>query len=338
MEHSTEMSVPIHKMTTQTSVNIICRFILKCNQIYKNLNKLQYKKICINYYSINSFDLSVRSDNDKINKMRENIIIAIINNIIPIDYYKYSIRWTKTRDEINKYIAKLCLENNIIRYSQKCIHKAGRGNHYDFMLIINDNISFNIEFKFNAQDIDDAPQFVSPMKPSQYLQTSYEEYYYDNYLPILGKEYNLSLPEKNEFIQKIHTNKPKCMMEFQTKYYNGCKTSRQYNGIQEDINFYNRAKEISYESIKSFIINNELKIDKLNEHLSKSQSNKMYMLYKNGVFHLQTINCNNYKIVSYKKEPNLNRYIATTETGITLKILLRWKNGPGIAFPAFQIS
>ena len=32
------------------------------------------------------------------------------------------------------------------------------------------------------------------------------------------------------------------------------------------------------------------------------------------------------------------RYIATTKTGLKLKILLRWKNCNGIAYPAFQIS
>lgn len=62
------------------------------------------------------------------------------------------------------------------------------------------------------------------------------------------------------------------------------------------------------------------------------------MLYKNGIIHLQNINSNNYEIISYKKDPKLQSYIATTKTGIKLKILLRWKNGNGIAYPAFQIS
>jgi hypothetical protein len=68
------------------------------------------------------------------------------------------------------------LENNIVNHIQKCVHKAGRNNHYDLLLTINDTQKFNIEFKFNAEFIKETPQFVSPMKPSQYLQTSYEEY------------------------------------------------------------------------------------------------------------------------------------------------------------------
>jgi hypothetical protein len=62
------------------------------------------------------------------------------------------------------------------------------------------------------------------------------------------------------------------------------------------------------------------------------------MLYKDGKFYLQHIPRETYEIVSYKKEPGLHRYLATTKTGIVLKVLLRWKNGNGIAYPAFQIS
>ena len=60
------------------------------------------------------------------------------------------------------------------------------------------------------------------------------------------------------------------------------------------------------------------------------------MLYKNGEIYLEKIDTKNYKIISYEKDTN--RYIATTQKGNKLKILLRWKNGNGIAYPAFQIS
>jgi len=40
--------------------------------------------------------------------------------------------------------------------------------------------------------------------------------------------------------------------------------------------------------------------------------------------------------LSYKKMKNY--YECKTESGYKLKVLLRWKNGNGIAYPAFQIS
>lgn len=326
------------KIILEDDVYIITRFIKYCHKVHSNLNNINYNNTIINYYSINSFNLSLKSDNDKNNKIRETIIGAIINNHIPTNYYKYSLLWKKLKYEIDKYILDLCILNNLINQTQKCVHKAGRKNNYDLLLIINECISFNIEIKFNAKNVDETSQFVSPMKPSHYLETSYEKYYYDNYLSLLSKEFNLSLPNKEEYINKIHSDKPKCMVEYQNKYYKGCKNSSKYTGMEEDIKFYNKAKKLSSDSIKTFIMNNNLKMDELTNYLLNTQTNKVYMLYKNGNIYLQCINSKNYEIVSYKKEPELQRYVATTKTGIILKILLRWKNGNGIAYPAFQIS
>ena len=329
---------PVINNTIKRYLKIMLRFHKYCHNIYSKLTVVFYNKTLINYYSINSFNISSRTDNDKNNKIRESIIGSIINNQIPKDYYKYSLRWKKMKDEIDKYILDLCILHKLTNNSQKCVNTAGRKNNYDLLLIINESNQFNIEIKFNAQNVDETPQFVSPMKPSQYLESSYEEYYYDNYLTILSNEFNLSLPNKQVFLNKIHSNKPKCMIEFQSRYYKGCKISSKYTGMEEDIKFYNRSKELSENSIKTFIENNALKIDELTNYLLNTQTNKTYMLYKNGKIYLQYINSENYQITSYKKEPHLQRYVATTKTGIVLKILLRWKNGNGIAYPAFQIS
>jgi hypothetical protein len=59
-------------------------------------------------------------------------------------------------------------------------------------------------------------------------------------------------------------------------------------------------------------------------------------MYKNNRFYKQNVNMDDYELVSYEKQKN--RFVATSKTGNKIKILLRWKNGNGIAFPAFQIS
>ena len=131
---------------------------------------------------------------------------------------------------------------------------------------------------------------------------------------------------------------PKCVKDIQDSYYKGCKGSSKFTGNEKDIEFYNFVKKISKNSIFDFIENHNLKPDELTRQLLESQQNKYYMLYKNGKFHLETINKENYEIIECKKEPNKSRYIVKTKTGIQLKVLLRWKNGNGIAYPAFQIS
>ena len=60
------------------------------------------------------------------------------------------------------------------------------------------------------------------------------------------------------------------------------------------------------------------------------------MLYYKNKIYKEIIDNSNFEIISYEKKNN--SFIAITKTGIKLKILLRWKNGNLIAFPAFQIS
>ena len=104
------------------------------------------------------------------------------------------------------------------------------------------------------------------------------------------------------------------------------------------INFYNDAKKFSNESIINFIEEHDLNISKLSDYLIKTQKDKVYMLFKNNTFYMEKINIDNYQLKTFVKESNKSSYIATTTNGNRIKILLRWKNGNGIAFPAFQIS
>ncbi len=93
-------------------IKIIQNFIRKCNYIYKNLPSLNYNKTIITYYSLNSFNISKKNNNDKNNKIRENIIGAIINNKIIDEFYKYSLRWNIMKKNIYDYILLSC--TNII--------------------------------------------------------------------------------------------------------------------------------------------------------------------------------------------------------------------------------
>lgn len=320
-------------------IRIIQKYIQLWNTKIDGLPKVTYQGYIINYIDINIFTSKKRSDNDENNKKRENIIECIINNKLPKEYYRYSLRWHQLKKTIDLYIKLLCDNRNIKHCNDVvCIHKAGRTNHYDFKIIINNNEHFLVEFKFNASCINDTPQFISPMKPSQYLDASYEEYYYDNYFITLVKKYNLPLPTKEEYLKNIHFPSPECVKIHQEKYYRGCKKSSKYSGDIDDIDFYEESKRISDESISSFISKYGLKKEKLTEYLLKTQKEKYYMLYKDSCIYLQTIQLDNYIITEVIKDPDFNRYKAKTKIGKQLKILLRWKNGNGIAFPSFQIS
>lgn len=303
---------------------IIQKFIKHCNKIYKNLNTISYNKSIINYYDINSFNISSKSNNDSNNKKREIIIGAIINNKIPNNYYKYSFRWYKLKEEVNNYIYNLCRNQNIIINTQQCIHNAGRNNNNDFKLIINNEFNFKIEFKFNAEYVIETPQFVSPMKPSQYLDIDFTEWFYNKYLPEIANYGKLEMPNKNEYLNTINNNIVSCMTKYKEKYDN-------------DIDFNKFCKKIDKKGIKEFITISNLNITKLSNYLIKSQHKKHYMCYKNGKFYYDKLNDNLYIITQLiKKEPT--NFIYLTKSGMKIEIKLRFKNGCGLQFPAFQIK
>ena len=297
-----------------------------------------YMKTKIQHGNINAFVYSEKKVNDANNKMREYIVGAIINNKVPEAYFKASKKWTDMKTAVTDYVNEVVSIHlsDIFVNKIECIHKGGRGFNYDYSLVVNGIHELYIELKFNACEVADTPQFVSPMKPSQYMTGSYEEHFYDCYLPKLPG--GLELPERSVYLQQIHNNAPSCMSEHQKKYYQGCKGSSKYTDKEEDVLFYTESKSMSKKSIQDFLEQNELDLGKLNTYLIDSQKNKIYMMYKNGRFHYQTVCADDYTLVSYVKEPAKSRFVATSKSGKKVKILLRWKNGNGIAFPAFQIS
>jgi len=299
---------------------------------------------------IESFGLSQRKTNDKNNKIREKIICDIINDRVPPEYFD-APEWVSLKTTIYTYLNEL---NGHAPYSRvECLQKGGRKFNYDFDIIFHtsvgdDNMSpppppptkYNVEFKYNVSAIDQTPQFVSPIKPSQYLTLSYENYFFENYLPLLSAFSGLQLPLKDVYMKEINYPSPPCMKLYQDLYYSGCKASIRFTGDERAIAFYEKSKELSAESIRRFIENADIKIDELSNYLFESQKNKIYMMYFKEKMILEKTNVDDYRIhpSSCIKNPAKSRYEFTTVSGKPLHILLRWKNGNGIAFPSFQIS
>lgn len=309
-----------------------------------------YNKENIQIQSIDAFHPSMKSNNDKNNKMRESIIGAIINQKVPSNYFEDG-EWLKLQTQVATYIHKLFENTQCASYNSiECKHMGGRKYNYDFQIHVRfqeqtEPVVYNVELKYNANTIDDTPQFVSPVKPSQYMistdpnvpNQSYEEYYYETYLQTLCDSANIELPSKPDYLAQIHGTEPKCVKPLQELYYKGCAKDKHYTGEQSHIAVYELAKTVSKNSIKQYIETHDLNVELLNTYLHTSQSNKIYMLYsiENG-FAIQYPNMDDYKIESFEKKEN--KYVCTCKSGNKMNVLLRWKNGNGIAFPAFQIS
>ena len=308
-------------------------------------------EININFDDIDAFDHSKqrRSDNDKNNKKREIIICRLWNNEIPNNYYEKSEEcekskeWLKHKRLIDKFKQYFCNEKNIpilpdTLTSTTCKIKAGRQNHYDHEVTIND-IVYSIEFKYNVSKITQCTQIVSLGNPSQYMTLSFEDYFYENGLQEIAEDVEyFKIPDKEIYKKEVHSTKYN--KDLQDKYYAGSKTSSKFTGEEKDINRYNMCCRISKECIANFISKDEVQLnkEKLSQCLVTKQKNKIYMMYKKGTIRLEEINSNEFIIDSYEKQPDKSRFIATTTTGRKLEILLRWKNGNGIAYPGFQIK
>jgi hypothetical protein len=293
-----------------------------------------------------------RNKNDKNNKMREAIICAIINNKVPETYY-LTEQWRALKAAVDGFLAECGAgAGGGGSYSDvKCILKGGQGHNYDFSVVFTSGgedavaaATYHVEFKFNASKVSDTPQFVSPMKPSQYLSGSYEEYFYDKSMAQIAAEAATTIPDRAEWLKQIHNNAPACVKHLQDKYYAGCAKSSQYTKSADDIAFYQLAKKLSAESIRGFITEHSLDIVKLSEYLRESQEGKTYMLFQPATatagptITLQRVDPADYNIVSCVPNPGKSRYDCVTQSGKKVRVLLRWKNGNGIAFPAFQIS
>jgi len=215
-----------------------------------------YENHTIKHVSIDSFKISEKRKNDENNKTREHIIGAIINNEVPDEYY--SIReWIDMKNRVIEYLNKL---NGKPYDSVKCEHKGGRANKSDFKITFRcedvTEPTFKVELKYNASDVEDAPQFVSPCKPSKFMTNSYEEYFYDNYLPRLQAASGFQMPPRDDYLKQVHGTKPECLSEYQKLYYKGCKSNSQYTGDTDHIKFYELCKEQSEDSIRTFLENN----------------------------------------------------------------------------------
>ena len=311
------------------------------DQTTKKSSKIQIVETDIDLF----YESQSKNCNDESNKKRE----YIINGLSQGNSYPNNKKWEHLYEQFIIYLNKL--KDLICKGSHQTVHKhsiktkGGRGYHYDFLITFYDanNNSlgeYKIEFKNNACDVNDCPQYVSPMKGSQYFdcKQTYEVMFYNEFLPAICAQVQFPIPDKDLYMKQIHCNKPECMVPFQGSYYRGSKQSSKYTGLEEDIDNYNFMKKKSEESIKKFLNENKLNIQKMNEYLMNTQKDKKYMLWGNNEFHYQEVNTDDYTIMDILRIKKDNTVVCQTKSNKEINILLRWKNGNGVAFPALQIS
>jgi len=324
----------LKKRQSSTNSEFI-EFLQKCIKDERNKGStMEITRDDINIF----YQPGTRSTNDAINKKRESILCKLGNKEIEGEWFHTDERWNQVNTELKRIIDEL--KPDIFSH-YKFVPKGGRKKPYDFEIqYYNENElikTCKMEFKYGATEVSDCPQWASPMKPSQYFNMSYEEYFYDNYLPKLCEKYDLPIPNRETYLKEIGNDKPPCMTDLQTKYYRGAKKSSRYTELQEDIDNYNYAKQLNNESIKKFLELSTFNVTTMNDYLKETQEGKIYLLWNNGSFHLRTRSVEEYQINPDTIEiKNNNSVCGTTLSACKIKMLLRWKNG--VAYPGLQIS
>ena len=278
-----------------------------------------------------------KSNNNKYNKIRENVIYNIFN--IDDDYFNdvtYGEEWKIFYDKLTKTIKNLC---DVPFSSISIKHMGGMKYNYDFLISFmdeNKNIIKNVktEFKHNNSTTSQLPQFLEiydkDCKNVYELCSvmSYGEFYYDNFLDSylsVDNELNaVQKPNKEDYLKNVYDIKYK--HEFFSLLYNNKK-----NKIKEK-------RQVANNSTKSYLkmYLQTFNFDKINEKIKESQMNKMFLLWDCNNFYIEELNMKELKIKGIKKINNLYFDISTENFKYDIRVRINWGNNNGLANPRWK--
>ena len=217
------------------------------------------------------FGQHMKKKNDGMNKLREYVVVSYLNKNIPLEWFSDS-KWQHLANQINGFITTMVPECDNPDMISAAL-AAGRSNHYDFDIWFTRKTGtrerYCVEFKYGTNSVKGCPQFVSPMKPSQFFantEEGFERFYYNNHLSkvILDKK---TMPTFDQYNKDVHSVSPSCLHKEQLKYYAGCSRSSKFTNDPNDIEYYELCKQVSSQAIQEFILQTDIDLPAMNEYL-----------------------------------------------------------------------
>jgi hypothetical protein len=282
---------------------------------------------------------SSKAENDAENKIRENVLVFLENELPP--EYAADEKWRSLYTKLHETLRTLCPTE----YAHvKIVKKGGRKFNYDFDVIYLDSNntkvhSIKLEFKHNSSKLEKIPQILSLMDNVGLIDApSYSEHYYTLYLDAYLAEiaYTGEKPTLEEYISLVSGIVPEKHPMFMFMRAANPNTAVA-NIIKESIHTY----------LNTYV--SKFKVDEFTKKLVESQSNKYFLLWDLSRFHIDSFSIEdlsikhiNLYIRTFKKTSNLtkkqtNTIIALSTTS-EYHLLLRWRNHNGILNPAWQIK
>jgi hypothetical protein len=256
-----------------------------------------------------------RENNDKNNSKRENILLNLFTATNP-ELLQIHLKFL----EILKELCPVKFDD------LKVQKKAGRRYNYDFHFsFLYEGIQVHeskIEFKHNAKDICDLPQYFNCPEKTRFIEDSYAKFFYDEFLDKICIK-----PNESIYMKEIYKNSSKCA------FFNELK-------LKESIpEFKSKKTENTHKSIKAYLELHASKInlELLNSEVKRTQANKTFLCWDGSKFHLDKFSEDELCIESFLKIKNDNTIVMKSKSG-EHHMLLRWKNHLGVLYPAWQIK
>jgi hypothetical protein len=282
---------------------------------------------------------NTRADNDKSNKIREDII-AQMTEIVKFEEYfsdtTYGEQWTNLRNKLQTCIRQIYyvdIQDKPFEY-YKIKKMAGRVFNYDFNVLYYDENSsvireVHLEFKHGTSSLDKMPQFLSLNIRFDMCPVSYEEYYYDNFINLYvtaDSGINIEIPEKTKYLKHV-TNVNYEVDPFFKQLYD-----------REEIEKQVKAKIVN-DSIRTYLerYGHLINFVKLTNKFQDSQQNKIFMMWDGNNFNTDRLDGEDLIVHTFVGIKHHNSIIVRSDT-YEYSLLLRWRNHKGILNPAWQIS
>ena len=289
-----------------------------------------------------------RATNNQENIIREDVLTNILS--IDEEYLndpEFGMLWTSIRDKFREALNSLCENDNFEKIVIE--HKGGRKYNYDFIVQflgeLNEETNtrslikeVKLEFKHNNSNIVDLPQFLELYDKdckSKYgiCETSYSEFFYENYLDeYLKLDGNIlePKPSKNDYFKNL----PKTQYShpfFKNMYNNKTNKTKE-------------KRELATISINDYLNKyiRTFNLEKILEPIIEKQSGKTFLLWDCKNFHIQELDMNSIQIQKIKDisviEVKKKTYfdLSLTNFKYDLRIMINWGNNPCVANPRWK--
>jgi hypothetical protein len=268
---------------------------------------------------------SARANNDAANKIRE----AFLTTLPGAPERPEDTRFTALHSGLHSTVGGLCAEAD----SFTLIQKAGRAYNYDFDAVFQTGGTVvkivKLEFKHNATEITDLPQFLSLGANALPFSVLYAAFYYDKYLAAyVATDPGITepIPDRATYLSKIYNNNYDSLPFFRQLYdrESMAKTAK---------------SKIVNTSIAEYLGVHGMSIDKavISDALWKRQEGKKFLLWNCRQFNIRELTQEDLTITEFVRVHRGNTLIVKSATQ-HFGLLLRWKNHKGILFPAWQIK